>query len=244
MSIPEKTALITGGCSGIGKAIACELSANGYNIVILDRKISGTSEIKKVCAGNNVKVSIIKGDVRKDRSVKKAFKRSLLFGKLELLVNSAGIHFQKPLEKTSLAQIKEMIDINLMGTIKMCKEALVYFKENRSGIIVNISSGDGLRGQKLSTAYCASKFGVVGFSQALKEETKEYGIKVLTICPGKTDTSMIPLGKSDWMRKKFLKASDIANLIVKLVTLPKNIELNEIYIRNVNCPHGNFEEWR
>ena len=126
-----------------------------------------------------------------------------------------------------------MMEVNLKGVFLCSKEAMKIMKKQKSGYIINISSTSGKRGYAEGGAYCASKFGVRGFSQALAEEAKEHNVRVSVICPGAVDTPFFD--KVGWggEKKNMLRPEDIADVAVFLATRPENVWMDEIVVHHL-----------
>ena len=184
----DKVAIVTGGSRGIGRAIALALAEQGCSIAINSRTESELKDAEKEIKPK-AEVLAIKADVSKLSDVKKAVKEVIKkFGKINILVNNAGIGAYKSLDALSYGEIDSTLDTNLKGLIYFTKEALPYIRREAYGRIINISSGVGKVGIANFTAYCATKFGVIGFTEALAEELKK--TKVYAVCPGSTDTRL------------------------------------------------------
>jgi|ETNmetMinimDraft_2_1059921.scaffolds.fasta_scaffold104362_1 short-subunit dehydrogenase len=215
--LKNKVAIITGGSRGIGKAVAVALAEQGCNIVINSRTESELKEAEKEIESKNVDVLAIKADVSKLSDVKKVVKESIKkFKRINILVNNAGIGPYKSLKETSYQELESILDINLKGLIYFTKEALPYLQKEGFARIVNISSGIGKVGVANFTVYCAAKFGVIGFTEALADELKD--IKVYSVCPGATDTKLY---RSNFpYSRNFLidKPEKIAKVVLKLCT--------------------------
>lgn len=189
-NLKNKVAIVTGGGRGIGKAIALLLAENGCNIVICSRTEKELKETAEKIKEKNAKVLAIKADVSKLNNVKGVVKETIKkFGKINILVNNAGIGPYKPLINTDYDEIDAIIDINLKGLIYFTRESLPYILKENYGRIINISSGAGKRGIANFTIYCATKFGVIGFTEALAGELRG-NIKTYAVCPGATDTKL------------------------------------------------------
>lgn len=189
-----KVALITGGGKGIGKTTALLFGKNGARVIVCSRSEKELDEtVKSVLdAGGSAERFVC--DVSDESEVVKTFAAvGEKFGSLDILVNSAG-HFSFGLmEETSAGEFRKMLDINCTGMFLCCREACKLMKK-RGGAIVNISSLSGIRGVEKFPgfgAYIVSKFGVVGLTEILAVEWKEYGIRVNAIAPGAVDTEML-----------------------------------------------------
>jgi len=190
-----KTAYITGGSSGIGLAIARELISRGATVVLIarnrERLESASEELQTVINKDHQAVHLVPVDVSKIDKVRDAFSKTVeTYGAPDILVNSAGIGYSNHFERTPYERFMDIISINLIGTWNSVAVLEPYMRD-RGGAIVNFSSLTGLLGIFGSTAYSASKFGVVGLSEALRSELKRYGISVSVVCPADTDTPQL-----------------------------------------------------
>ncbi len=187
-----KNVYITGGSSGIGLSTAKQLAALGANILIFartrERLEAAAAEIRKHCRSEGQKVSFMEVDVGDSENVNSVMAGAVQeFGPPDLLINCAGRAYPHYFEKIGYEQFDRTMKTNLYGMWNTTA-ALVPEMKKKGGCIVNVSSLAGLIGVFGYTAYCASKFGVIGFSEALRSELKRYGIKVAVLCPPDTDT--------------------------------------------------------
>ena len=174
------TILITGASSGIGKETAKLFQNKGWNVVATMRSPDKEQELTKL---DNILVTRL--DVTDDDSIKWAIDEGIQkFGKIEVLVNNAGYGAFGPLEATDKSRIERQFDTNVIGLLETTKALLPHFRENRSGFIVNISSGAGMIAMPLGTLYHGTKFAVEGLSEALQYELEPIGIKVKIVEPG------------------------------------------------------------
>ncbi|HHT9134049.1 MAG TPA: SDR family oxidoreductase [Candidatus Avalokitesvara rifleensis] len=191
MSTP-RVAIITGATRGVGRACARIFSATGYNVTLFGRNSDLLNKIVEEIKERSGRVLGVKGDVRNPSDVRDAVEKTLRnFGHIDVLVNNAGVGYGLiPLTEFSDKQWHETIDTNLTGVYYFTKAVIPAMKPRRSGIIINISSGAGRHGVGGLSAYCASKFGVIGLTESVAEEVKQYGIKVVALCPGGINTEM------------------------------------------------------
>ncbi|HOA36020.1 MAG TPA: SDR family oxidoreductase [Bacillota bacterium] len=187
-----KNVYITGGSSGIGLSAAKQLAALGANILIFartkERLEAAAADIGKHCLSEAQRVSALQIDVGDNENVNTVMSRAVLeFGPPDLLINCAGRAYPHYFEKIGYEQFDQTMKTNLYG-IWNTTAALVPEMKKRGGCIVNVSSIAGFIGIFGYTAYCASKFGVIGFSEALRSELRSYGIRVAVLCPPDTDT--------------------------------------------------------
>ncbi len=187
-----KNVYITGGSSGIGLSAAKRLAALGANILIFartkERLEAAAAEIRENCLSEAQRVSSLQVDVGDNENVNRVMARAVQeFGPPDLLINCAGRAYPHYFEQISYEQFDQTMKTNLYG-IWNTTAALVPEMKKRGGCIVNVSSIAGFIGIFGYTAYCASKFGVIGFSEALRSELRNHGIKVAVLCPPDTDT--------------------------------------------------------
>lgn len=185
--LKNKVVVITGSSIGIGRETSYKFAEEGCRVVVTyceDEKRA--EEVAERCSASGASsVLLINLDVTSDESIRKAVKKIVEeFGGISVLVNNAGIVISKPLSDQSFEDIEKQVRTNLEGLIKMTKECLPHIKD----VIINVSSGAGLEGHGNLTTYCATKFGVRGFSQALGNELS--GVEVYTMYPPVTSTRM------------------------------------------------------
>ncbi len=192
MEINGKTVLITGGSSGIGRALAEALAARGAKLVLTGRRADALEAASAALAGQGAEVAIVPGDIRDAGARREAVETALTrFGRLDILVNNAGAVRAGRLEKVSAEEIEAMIAVDLLAPILMTRQALPALRAHPDSLIVNVTSGIALIGIPFYAAYAATKAGLARFSEALRRELSGEGIRVLTVYPGATDTPMM-----------------------------------------------------
>jgi len=186
------TALVTGGGRGIGKETAILLPKKGMNVVICSRTQKEIDAVvKEIISGGNNHIVGRKCDVSKSDQVNNLVKVILAkYGRIDVLINNAGITYVKKLVDTTEEEWDCTLDINLKGVFLSSKTILPQMINNNFGIIINVSSGAGKVGFEDISAYCASKFGMMGLTESLAWEVANYNIRVMSICPGEVDTKM------------------------------------------------------
>ena len=188
-----KVAVITGGGSGIGQALACQLGAKGCHLALVDVNRKGMQETKKMLSGKDVKVSIHVADVS-DEKVMSALPEAVIkaHGKVNLLFNNAGITYAKTFEGHSLQDWKKIIGINLWGVIYGCHFFLPHLKEQAGNAhIINLSSMVAFMGPPEQSSYSATKSAIKGFSESLWAELHSEGVGVTVVHPGAIRTSIM-----------------------------------------------------
>lgn len=221
----QRTALVTGSTRGIGKETALLLLKKGLNVIISSRSQDGVDNvIEEILAKFPAKKENILGlkcDVSKHSEVKTLVDVSVKrLGRIDVLVNNAGIVYFKCLLDTTEEEWDKTIDINLKGVFLFTKEVLPYMIENKSGIIINVSSGAGKYGFPNLSAYCASKFGVIGLTESIAKEVADNNVKVMAICPGGVDTKMIDDivdNGYNLSNRNLMKPKEVANKIYDMI---------------------------
>lgn len=222
----NKVVIITGASSGIGKALAFAFGQEGANIVITGRKKEPLFEVSDELTKQGIDNLPIVSDVSIEADnidvVNKTIEK---YGKIDILINNAGISMRSMFEDCNIDVIKKVMDINFYGTVYATKYALPYIKETK-GSIVGVSSIAGYRGLPVRTGYSASKFAMNGFLEALRTELLHTGVHVLTACPGFTASNIrvASLGsdgnsKGDSMRDEgnMMSSEEVAQHILKAV---------------------------
>lgn len=187
----KKVAFITGGTRGIGKAIAKIFSDNGYNLVI--NYVSEKTDLKKLEDGlkNDNEILFVRANVGEFDSAENAVKEAIeKFGKIDVLVNNAGITRDNLIMRMKEEEFDQVINTNLKGTFNVTKNVVPYMMKKRSGRIVNISSVVGVSGNAGQCNYAASKAGIIGFTKSLAKELASRNILANAVAPGFIDTDM------------------------------------------------------
>ena len=188
----KKVALITGGTRGIGKAIAIKFAQNGYNLVlnyVSDR--TNLEELENEFKEYNIEVLFIKTDVSNFEDCENMAKQAIAkFGKIDVLVNNAGITKDSLLLRMTPEDFEKVININLKGTFNVTKSIVPYMMKKRTGKIVNISSVVGVSGNAGQCNYAASKAGIIGFTKSIAKELGSRNILVNAVAPGFIETQM------------------------------------------------------
>ena len=213
MSAPR--VLVTGGGRGIGRAIALRFAREGGHVAVAAR----TSEqldavVAEIERAGGVGLAA-QMNVRDHGSVEAAVYRAIEFtgGTLDVLVNNAGVFDMKPIEETGVDLFQRMLEVNLLGAFYVTTEALDALEESERGHVLNIASVAAKQGFRGCTAYGASKYGLRGFGDSLREEVRDKGIRVTTVYPGQTDTDAWNGVAGDWDRGKMNPPEAVADVV-------------------------------
>jgi NAD(P)-dependent dehydrogenase (short-subunit alcohol dehydrogenase family) len=232
-----RVAIVTGAASGIGGATAARLLAEGARLVAVDRDGARLDDAVRVLgdalAGDDPagRIEALALDVRREADMEEMARRAVeRFGRIDLLVACAGLlrpagTAPKPLAQMALAEWDEVIETNLRGVFLSNRAVLPHMIRQRGGQIVNLSSTSGRQGRALDSAYCASKFGVIGLSEALGQEVDRYGVRVQVVLPDAVDTPLWRQNGPIPPPRERLPADRVADLILFLVTLPEDTVL-------------------
>ncbi len=235
-SLTNKIALVTGAGKGIGRAVALALAAEGVHVGLLARTASDLQTIAAEIATHGVKTVSVVADVAERAAVEAAaaqIERDL--GPIDILINNAGIgSFAKFLEMEP-ADWEHIIQVNLMGTYYVTRAVLPGMIARQTGDIINISSTAGLRAAAGSSAYSASKFAVMGLTEALMQEVRKHNIRVSALTPSTVATPLaLNNGLTDGNPEKVMQPEDLAEFIVAQLKLNRRIFIKEAGMWSTN----------
>ena len=216
MNLKNATALITGGSSGIGRAIAQSLVASGARVAI-----TGRDEKKLAEAARELGVHPIHADVSVEADVERTFKDVMQkFGDLDILVNNAGTGVFKNLVDMGKKEFEDVFATNVTGAMLMAREAAKHFVKKQRGNIVNISSTAGLRGAPNGTAYYASKFALRGMTECWRAELRKYNVRVILVNPSEVVTNFFQTaGLPQYVNASKLRGEDIAHVVKAMLEM-------------------------
>lgn len=191
MDLAGRVGIVTGAGRGIGRAIALELAREGMNVVAVDLERSQMDDLAREVVDIGRKALLVEGDVTSAGSMDRMVRDAMsAFGEIDVLVNNAGVIVVTPFAELQEEDWDRVINVNLKGTFLCSKAVVPYMIEKQRGSIVNVSSVAGKKAPPLIAAYSASKFGVIGLTQAMAQELGAHNITVNAVCPGFVDTAM------------------------------------------------------
>ena len=237
MKLTGKTAIITGGTKGIGRAVAEALIREDANVVVSARNADEVEkavlDLADIGAG---RAAGFVCDVRDYEQVRSLLQQTVAtFQSVDILINNAGIGIFASVEEMPPQDFKAILETNLLGVYYCCHEAIPLMKQRGGGYIFNISSLAGVNAHARMAAYNASKFGLNGFSEALMQEVRHDGIKVSYIMPGSVNTEFggdSPDDEKSWQ----LQPEDIARVVMDLLSYPERSLPSRVEIRPTKPP--------
>lgn len=235
-TLKGKVAFITGAGRGIGKAVAIALANEGVNVGLLARTEEALKEVVTEVEALGVKAAYASVDVSSLEEVNQAI-ASLTneLGKADILINNAGIGKFESLLDMNPEEWKKIIDVNLMGPYYVTRAVLPQLIEKNGGDIINISSTNGLNGAATSSAYSASKFGLIGMTESLAQEVRRNNIRVTSLTPSTVATELAV--QTDLIKgsaEKYMQPEDIAELIVSQLKLHPRIYVKAATVIGTN----------
>jgi 3-oxoacyl-[acyl-carrier protein] reductase len=217
MKLENKTIIITGSGRGIGEYFSRRLGREGANIVVTARTVDDIKRVSKDINDEGGNAIFVRGDVTVEKDVKNVINTTIReFGKVDVLVNNAGMGLRKYLWETDVDEYDQVMDVNVKGVFLYMKNIIPEMEKN-GGLIINISSGAGKTGIPTLAVYCASKFAIIGLTEASAFEVEN--IKIVALCPGSIDTGMFrklfPGEKAD------LKPEEVAEKVADICIHPE-----------------------
>lgn len=240
-NLAGKVALVTGASSGIGEAAALALAAEGAHVAVSGRRRERLESLVERIEAAGGRALAVQSDVAVEGEAASAVEQVVAhFGRLDIVVNSAGVNEAGGTQSLPLELWRKVIDINLMGTIYTCKAALPHLLATGAGDIVNISSTSGRRSNAPFAAYATSKFGLTGYTESLRQEVGAQGIRVCILEPGATTTDIADSITDPQARAAIhahvnkdgaMAPGDIADGIIFALALPRRANVCQIQIR-------------
>ena len=229
MQLKGKTAIVTGSGRGIGKAIALALGAEGMNVVAVSRTLSETEKTVSEITAMGSGALAVRADISKIDEIKQLVDTAVKkFGGIDVLVNNASVLKTDGIEKLNQEDWDLAMSINVRGTAFLSKHVMEVMKANSSSYVVNICSTAALGAKPDVTAYCVSKYGVAGLTEALYKYGKNFNIRVSAVYPGVTDTEMLRNSDMTCSPDVLMKPEDIAYCVLFLLKSPERMVVKDI----------------
>ena len=227
----KKIVLVTGASSGIGAAISRKFSSQNYQVILSSRSKDKLNRLNKELSEFGYKSHVIPCDIRIEEDVKNLHKKCSKIGFVNCVINNAGFGRFSKIENVSTEEWDEQINTNLRGSFLVTREFVRDMINRKKGKILFINSVAGKYGYPFSAAYVSSKFALKGLADSLRNELREYNIKVISIHPGAIDTNFWNNTGVDFPREEMLSSSDIADTVFHAVEAPNSSVLEEVVIR-------------
>lgn len=224
-------ALVTGASRGIGKAIARQLSEDGYDLAIVGRDAAALERTaEEICCGNGI--FPIVADLEKVEAAKEIVCRAVEhFGGLDLLVNCAGLSHKGSFTTVTPELWDRIFAVNARAPFFICREALPYLKDSEKPMVINIASVVGFKGYEGQSVYASSKHALTGFTKVFAKEVQPFGIRVHLISPGGVATEMVKEMRPDIAPDELIQPEEIAEIVHFLVTRKGAGTIDQFYIR-------------
>ncbi|KRG08294.1 SDR family oxidoreductase [Staphylococcus sp. NAM3COL9] len=233
VELKNKVAIVTGASSGIGASIAQLLSSHGVKVVLSGRNETRLNDTaQRIQTAGNADVETLAVDITDKQDVERLVQTAKdKFGRVDILINSAGQMLSSAITDGDVEAWDAMIDVNVKGTLYGINAVLPSFLNQSSGHIINIASISGFEVTKKSTLYSASKAAVHAITQGLEKELAKTGVRATSISPGMVDTPLS--GETDWGERKKLDPEDIAEAAIYALQQPSHVNVNEVTVRPV-----------
>ncbi len=239
-NIEGKVVVITGASSGLGEATARHLSTQGAIVVLGARRADRIRSLADELTKRGTKALAIRTDVTQVDQVKRLADEAVqTYGRIDVMLNNAGLMALSPLERLKIDDWDRMIDVNIKGTLYGIAAALPYMKEQQSGHIINVSSVAGHKVRPNGAVYSATKFAVRALSEGLRQEVKPYNIRTTVISPGAVATELpdsiteqdIAKNIQEFYEAYAIPADSFARAVAFAMSQPEDVDINEILFR-------------
>lgn len=228
---PSRVALVTGAGRGIGRATALALAGGGFAVALAARTASDLATLAGEIEAAGGRAFAVPADVAEEASVAALVAHvQTAFGRLDVLVNAAGVGSFASVAETALVDWERQLRVNLTGTFLACRAVLPAMLAQGRGDIVNVLSIAARTVFPGASAYCASKWGALGFTRVLAEEVRRQGVRVTALCPGSVDTPFWNAVSSPPDRARMLSAEAVAETVLWIVSRPPTISMDEIVV--------------
>ena len=222
--------MITGASSGIGQAIAILFAKEGADLCLVSRRAKELSSVADQCRNFGRAALAIAADISDENAVNgMAEKCFAAYERIDVLINNAGYGKYAPFTSTPIAEWDRMWMVNVRGAVLVTQVVLPRMIAARKGDIVNISSTHGLQTSANASAYCATKFAMTGFSEALSKEVWKQGIRVSTVCPGGVLTPFLGIPAEE-KNPEYLDPGEVAQTVLSVVTAPERALVMKVVV--------------
>lgn len=244
-NIEGKVVVITGASSGLGEATARLLSSEGATVVLAARRSDRIEALANELGDQGGKAMAVTTDVTDRQQVKQLADKAVeTYGRIDVMLNNAGLMPLAPLEKLKIDEWEQMVDVNFKGVLYGVAAALPYMKEQKSGHFINVSSVYGHKIGPNATVYCATKFAVRAMSEGLRQEVKPYNIRTTVISPGAVATELlehisdekVQAETKDFVGQIAVPAETFARMVAFAINEPNDVDVNEILFRPTSQP--------
>ena len=227
-----KVAIVTGASRGIGRAISVALAQEAAIVVLAARSIPELQRTAEEVAEAGGQAEIVVTELTEEESIKNLVRGTgEKFGRLDILVNNAGITHSAALEETATRDWERCLWVNARAPFILCREALGLLRKSKPAYIINIASVVGVKGYPRQSAYTASKHALRGMTISLAEELRDSSVRVHLLCPGGVNTDLVGKVRPDIRKEDLIEPTEIAELVLYLVTHKGNAVVDELHIR-------------
>ena len=223
--------LVTGASSGIGESIVRKFCKNNFQVILTARSSNKLERLNQELINSGYKTYSIPCDLTKENDVKNLYKESNKIGFVCCIINNAGVGRFSKIENVSTTDWDEQINTNLRGSFLVTREFVKDMINKKDGKILFINSVAGKHGYPFSAAYVSSKYGLTGFADSLRNELREYNIKVISIHPGAINTDFWDKTNVEFPKEEMLQPTEISETVFHAVTASESTVLEEIVIR-------------
>ena len=229
VSLDGQVALVTGASRGIGRAAARALGTAGAKVALCARDVAACEEAAAAIVAAGGSAGAYRLDVTDPGEVERCVGEVVRdFGPVDILVNNAGIAFSAPMHRTSLDDLRRVMDVNLVGAFAVTNAVLPAMLQRRRGRVINVASTAGRSGYRYTTAYCASKHALVGLTRALAHEVAPKGITVNAVCPGWTETELLEASARKIMEATGRSYEEAVDSLAKMNPIGRLIQPEEV----------------
>ncbi|MEW6379726.1 MAG: SDR family oxidoreductase [bacterium] len=235
MLLNGKVIIITGASRGIGRAAACLLADRGARVILASRDGAALHEVSQGIKSRQGFCLAVTANVQSEGSVRALVTRVVgRFGRIDVLINNAGVCVYGSVAQTSLTDWEKVMGTNLTGVFLCTREVVPVMIRQGAGQIINVASQAGRFGFPNLAAYCASKFGVIGFSESLQRELAPHNIEVSCLCPGYVDTELLKVFPADILKGADVTSPEgVADQLLELVMNPHAEEIRSLSLRKI-----------